>query len=160
MNTEIRNWPHFAMEMVSILLLLCCFIPLVNYGKLAGVEVPSHFDITGAVNGTSNASIFIFLPCMALAIFALLTVAEKHPKMVNSPKKLSSNGKEWLDANNWKFVRELKLCMTGLFTYIIWSMYAVATGKAAEVQLWGFTLFIALTIAVTLRFYYLLYNHN
>ncbi len=56
--------------------------------------------------------------------------------------------------------RELKVCITGLFTYIIWSLFAVAMGKAAEVQLWGFTLFIGLMLVVTLRFYYLLYNHN
>ena len=160
MNTEIRNWPHFAIEMVSILLLVCCFIPLLSYGKLAGVEVPSHFDVTGAVNGTQDASIFIFLPCLALFIFATLTFSEKHPKMINAPKKLSDNGREWLTANSWKFARELKVCITGLFTYIIWSLFAVAMGKAAEVQLWGFTLFIGLMLVVTLRFYYLLYNHN
>ncbi len=160
MNTEIRNWPHFAIEMVSILLLVCCFIPLFSYGELAGTEVPSHFDAKGAVNGTEDASIFIFMPCIALLIFAAMTLAEKFPKMINYPKKISDNGREWLNANGWKYMREMKLCIMGLFAYIVWSMYAVATGKAAEVQLWGFTVFIGLMLVLTLRFYYLLYNYN
>ena len=160
MNTEIRNWPHFAIEMVSILLLVCCFIPLFSYGELAGTEVPSHFDAKGAVNGTEDASIFIFMPCIALLIFAAMTLAEKFPKMINYPKKISDNGREWLNANGWKYMREMKFCIMGLFAYIVWSMYAVATGKAAEVQLWGFTVFIGLMLLLTLRFYYLLYNYN
>ena len=160
MNTEIRNWPHFAMEMISILLLACCFIPLFSYGKLKGIEVPSHFDATGAVDGTEDARIFIFMPCIALFIFATMTLAEKHPRLINSPKKLSENGREWLNANGWKYMREMKLCITGLFVYIIWSMYAMALGKATEMQLWGFTLFIGLMLVLTLRFYYLLYNYN
>ena len=96
MNTEIRNWPHFAMEMLSILMLVCCFIPLLKIGQFSGSEVPVHVDITGAVDRTGKASDLIFLPIMALFMFAVLTLAEKFPKLINAPKKLSERGKEYL----------------------------------------------------------------
>ena len=160
MNTEIRNWPHFAMEMLSILLLVCCFIPLLKIGQLSGSEVPTHFDFTGAVDRTGKASDLIALPLMALFIFVILSVAERFPKMINAPKKLSESGKEYLMANGWKVMREMKLCAMALMLYLSYWMFAIASGKATEMPIWGFTLFIAAMIAVTVRFYYKLYNYN
>ena len=160
MNTEIRNWPHFAMEMLSILLLVCCFIPLLKIGQLSGSEVPTHFDFTGAVDRTGKASDLIALPLMAFFIFVILTLAEKFPKLINAPKKLSERGKEFIAANGWKVMREIKLCGMALMAYITYWIYEIAAGKAAEMPIWGFTLFIAVMIAVTVRFYYKLYNYN
>jgi hypothetical protein len=160
MNTEIRNWPHFAMEMLSILMLVCCFIPLLKINQLSGAEVPIHVDATGAVDRTGPASDLIYMPLMALFLFVMLTLAEKFPKMMNAPKKLSESGKEYMNANAWKLAREIKLCLMALMLYITYWMFAIAAGKATEMPIWGFTLFIAAMIAVTVRFYYKLYNYN
>ena len=160
MNTEIRNWPHFVMEMVSILLLICCFIPVLHIGQFAGAEISVHFDAAGRPNRMGDAKELLIVPVMALFTFAVLTLAEKFPKLINAPKKLSETGKEWLTANGWKYARELKLCLMALMCYISWGLYNVATGKAAELPLWGFTLFMAAVLTATIRFYYLLYNHN
>jgi hypothetical protein len=160
MNTEIRNWPHFAIEMLSIVLLICCFIPLLKSGQLSGAEVPIHFDRTGAPDQMGTSKDLLWLPIMSFFIFAMLTLAEKFPKMINTPRKLSENGKEWLRDNGWKLMRELKLCLMAMMCYMCYWMYAVAAGKATEMPIWGFTLFIAATLAITIRFYYLLYNHN
>ena len=160
MNTEIRNWPHFAMEMLSILMLVCCFIPLLKIGQLNGSEVPVHVDFTGAVDRTGKASDLIALPLMALLMFVVITLAEKFPKLINAPKKLSERGKEYVAANGWKVMRELKFCAMALMLYITYWIYAIAAGKVEEMPIWGFTVFIAAMIAVTVRFYYKLYNYN
>jgi hypothetical protein len=160
MNTEIRDWPHFAMEMLSILLLVCCFIPLLKLNQLNGAEVPIHVDATGAVDRTGKASDLIAMPLMALFMFVVLTVAEKFPKLINAPKKLSENGKEYVAANGWKVMRELKLCAMGLMLYLTYWSFALAYGKAEEMPLWGFCLFIGAMLIVMIRFYYRLYNYN
>ena len=160
MNTEIRNWPHFAMEMLSILLLICCFIPLLKIGQLNGAEVPIHVDATGAVDRTGKASDLIVMPLMALFMFVVLSVAERFPKLINAPKKLSESGKEYMAANGWKVMREIKLCTMGLMFYLTYWMFAIAYGKAEEMPIWGFTVFIAVMVAVMIRFYYKLYNYN
>ena len=160
MNTEIRNWPHFAMEMLSILLLVCCFIPLLKLGQLSGAEEPIHVDATGAVDRTGKASDLIAMPLMALFIFVVLSVAERFPKLINAPKKLSENGKEYLAANGWKVMRELKLCTMALMLYLTYWLFAIAYGKAEGMPLWGFFLAITAMLVVTIRFYYKLYNYN
>ncbi|MBO6068910.1 MAG: hypothetical protein J6P50_06825 [Bacteroidales bacterium] len=160
MNLEIRNWPHFAIEMLSILLLVCCLLPLLKIGQLDGAAVPTHYDAAGQVDRTGSSDDMAALPLLALIMFAVLTVAEKVPKLMNAPKKLSENGKAYLQANSWKYAREIKLCIMALMTYITYWTYSIAAGKADGMPQWGLIVSVGALLAVTIRFYYRLYNYN
>jgi hypothetical protein len=160
MNTEIRDWPHFAMEMLSIILLIGCFVPLIAFDVPDGAQVPMHFDIDGTPNQVGPAKDLVWLPIMSLLIFVVMTLTEKFPKMINTPRKLSENGREFIRVHGWKFTRELKLCFTAMMCYMCYWMFAVAAGKAETMPVWGFIVCIGAMLIVTIRFYYLLYNYN
>jgi len=160
MNTEIRNLPHFIIEVLSVLMLLCSFLPLLAYGSLEGAQVPIHFDAAGNPDSFEDRQVLIYLPILSLFLFAVLTFAEKRPKHINIPIKLTENGRDFLYANGWKFMRELKLCCMFMTAYISYWTYAVALGKAASMPVWGIIVAIAAMLLVMARATYLVYNWN
>lgn len=160
MNTEIRNLPHFIIEVLSVLMLLCSFLPLLAYGSLEGAQVPTHFDASGNPDSFEDRQMLIYLPILSLFLFAVMTLAEKYPKFINLPIKLTENGREFLHSNGWKFMRELKLCCMFMTAYISYWTYAVALGKAASMPVWGIIVAIAAMLLVMARATYLVYNWN
>ena len=165
MNTEIRNWPHFVIEVLSIMLLLYCFTPLLASGKMADAQIPTHFDADGNPDASGSAKDLIYLPLLSLFVFAIMTLGEKFPKMINlgtkkTMAKLSDNGKEYLNANGWKLMRETKLCAMFIMAYISHWMTQIALGRAETMPMWGIWLPFCAMLAVLVAFMYKLYNWN
>jgi len=162
MNFEIRNLPHFIFEALSVLLLVCCFIPIFSYKQLEGTEIPTHYAADGTPDASGGSDAIFLLPALTAFIFGILTVAERRPKLmkVNMPFKLSDNGKEFLDANGWKYLREIKLCCMLLMAYLSYWTYVIGIGKAESMPIWGILLSVGLMLAATVRFTYLVYNWN
>ena len=159
MNTEIRNWPHFAMEMLSIMLLICCFVPLLAGDKMTGV-VPTHFDAAGNVDGTGTAKDMVYLPLASLFIFVLMTLGEKFPRLINIPGKHTDRAREYLTANGWKLMRETKLCVMFLMAYMCYWTWQIALGKAETMPMWGIWLPFCAMMAVLGIFLYKIYNRT
>ena len=160
MNTEIRNYPHFVIEVLSILLLLYCLSPLLTYRQLTEAQVPVHYDIEGNVERTGNTQELLYLPLLSLFLFAMITLGEKIPKLINIPGKLTANGKEYLQANGWKLMRQTKLIIMFLMAFIVYWTTQIALGKADSMPMWGIWLPFCALMAVLIVFMYKLYNWN
>ena len=160
MNMEIRSWPYFVIEILSVILLVCCFIPLMNPAGMAGGTVPTHFDVSGAPDGSGDTGDLVWLALMGLFIYIVMSLGERFPKLINVPVRLNDTGKEYLNENGWKLMRVTKLCCLFLMAYISWWTYWIAVGKAETMPMWGVWLPICLMLGALAVFLYKLYNWN
>ena len=157
-----KSWPYLVMEILSATLLLCCFVPLLFYDKLAGAEGPIHFDAAGNVDNTGDAKGLIFLGVMCLLLYASLSFAQKRPEFGNWRKlrRLSDSGREYYFANAWKLFLETKLVCMFILAYISSWTFQISIGRAAEMPVWGILAPLAVLVLLIVRFMYCLYNWN
>lgn len=115
------------LEVLAVVFLLLSFYPIMRYGTLAGIQVPQHYT-NGCVDIWSTRVIFIYIALIGIVIYALLSVYQAYPNMVNIPfsSKMSVQDKKLLAKSIARF---LKVWCMAMFAFVSVSSYRVALGK-------------------------------
>ncbi|NLT34962.1 MAG: DUF1648 domain-containing protein [Gaiellales bacterium] len=53
-------------------------------------QVPTHFDLSGRVDGYGSKDAFLFLPLISVVLWATLTVVVRFPRLFNYPFRLKT----------------------------------------------------------------------
>ena len=79
---------------ISFAILLTAFAPLTYWGKLAGAQFPIHFSIlTGVPDGWGGRGDMLILMGVTAAIYVLLVLCCRYPRMINYPVKATEKEK-------------------------------------------------------------------
>ena len=117
----------FVEEIIAAGLLLAVCYPLFRYGSLEGVVVPWHFS-GGEVDSWGNRTVFIWLAAIAAAIYGLLWVTQKYPRLVNIPGVDTAANPLAAQA----MASALKMWSMALFAWLSIRLYLIALGKASR----------------------------
>lgn len=115
------------LEILAAIFLLLSFYPIMRYGTLADVRVPQHYS-NGCVDIWTTREMFIYLALIFIAMYALFSVCQLHPNMVNIPfvKNMSLEAR----ASTGKSIAGLlKVWCTAYFAFLSISSYRIALGK-------------------------------
>ena len=79
---------------ISFAILLTAFAPLTYWGKVAGAQFPTHFSIlTGVPDGWGGRGDMLILMGVTVAIYVLLVLCCRYPRMINYPVKATEKEK-------------------------------------------------------------------
>ena len=118
----------YFLEILAVIFLLLSFYPLMRYGTLADIQVPQHYT-KGCVDIWAGRQILIYQVLIFISIYALLTVGQFHPKLINNPfeSKMSEAARASLGKS---IARLLKVWSMAYFAFLSISSYRIALGKA------------------------------
>lgn len=86
--------PRSGSEVVAEVLALAITLGGVAYSfavwSTLPAQVPTHFDLSGRVDGYGSKDSFLFLPLISVALWAMLTVVARFPRLFNYPLRLKT----------------------------------------------------------------------
>ena len=108
-------------------------------------RIPTHFGASGAVNAWGPKSTIYVLVGIAVVLYAVLTLAQRVPRMFNYPVKVTDENRPRLQLIALGMLRWTKAEMVAMFAYIQWAVVQVGTHHAATMSGAGMvTLLVAL----------------
>ena len=129
-------------------LLLLWGVAVYGYMRLPDV-IPAHFDGAGRVDRYGGKWTILLLPAIGAALFAGLTILNRHPHFFNYPVAVTAENARSLYTTGTKMIRALKLAVMLIFLLIEAHIYMAAVGMAAGLSWWFFPLTVALLIVPT-----------
>lgn len=114
-------------EVTSVILLLTSIIPLLDYNSLAGLRIPSHYNISGEVDGWSDRSVFLKIFVVELITFIVLCLAQRFPQLINLPFNVNRNNPE-IRALLIEMTSAIKMWIMSVFTESIVFTYTNSIG--------------------------------
>jgi uncharacterized membrane protein len=136
---------------VAVLMALCGYAFAV-WGRIPP-RVPVHFGARGLPDAWGARSSLLLLPVLGVALFVVLTVLERFPRLYNYPVRLTAQNAEALFRLGRQLVVTVKLTTTAILAYLFWASTRVALGEMPGLHRWFFPLTLAVigaTLAVTL----------
>ena len=92
--------------------------------------VPSHFDISGAVDAWSDKKVILIFPIVSIILYAGLTVLSRYPHIFNYAWPITEQNAQ----RQYQLARSLlvwlKVEVIVLFTWLEWLTIRVALGQA------------------------------
>lgn len=135
------EWLADAIAALAVILQAALLATL--YGVLPEV-IPTHFDFSGAVNGSSGKSTLIFLLGLNILMYILLTLSDRFPALMNFPVKITAQNARKQFMLMRYMMSGLKILICWMFFYISYQSTAVALGNAQGLGWWVWLFFTAL----------------
>ena len=92
--------------------------------------VPSHFDISGAVDAWSDKKVILIFPIVSIILYAGLTILSRYPHIFNYAWPITEQNAQ----RQYQLARSLlvwlKVEVIVLFTWLEWLTIRVALGQA------------------------------
>jgi uncharacterized membrane protein len=135
------------LEIVGLALL--AFLWWTTFRALHGADplparIPTHFDLAGNPNAWGSPNTLMFLPVLATAIYALITVVSFFPSAFNYPARVTPENRPRLQALSLQMVAWLKLELAFLFTLLQWFILAAVRAGHGHLSVWIVPLFLVL----------------
>lgn len=120
------DWLIEIIGWIGIVFLI--FIPAYYYHLLPDI-IPSHYDLNGIVNGTSNKSIIWVLPLIGLSTYIGLFILNRYPEIFNYPKEITEENAEQQYRLATRLIRVTNSVIIALFAYLTFSVIHRALGN-------------------------------
>lgn len=134
---------EFLLEIAAAAAILTGGILLLKYWNQLPPVAPRHFDLRGTPDAWGGKGMVSALFITNLLLYSLLTLTR-----VCGPR-FSKKGSSILSLNlAMELLTWTKAAVAVSFTYLLWSMIAIALGRAASLSPLFMPLFIGLTLAV------------
>ena len=138
---------------ISFAILLTAFAPLTYWGKVAGVQFPIHFSIlTGVPDGWGDKGAMLLLMGIAAAIYVLLVVCCRYPRMMNYPVKAAKEDKERLFPLGVALAQRLNWMLMLLFSLMINCSALMAIGVMERFPVYLVWISLLCIIAAVIQF--------
>ena len=130
------------LEAISIVALFCSSYPLLFYSKLeSSVLIPVHYDIYGVVDRWGPRHSLWILQLIPLILYFGLSILQQYPKIYNYPCKVTEQNANYLYRMGVQLIRHVKVFVILSFAYISNVTYAIAIGKATNLNMLVLILF-------------------
>ncbi len=77
--------------------------------------IPTHFDLRGHVDGWGSPALILFMPLLALVLYASITVVARYPLLAKHPVEATAEDRPRLQHLALRMVAWLKVEMVGIF---------------------------------------------
>jgi uncharacterized membrane protein len=122
-----------ALEVLSLLGILCSCSIIAAYWQRLPRIIPSHFDFEGRVDGFADKEALLILPAVSVGLYILLTVLSRFHRLLRFSWPFNATTEEAY-RRQARIARSLycwcKFEIVWLFTYISWATIRVGLGKA------------------------------
>ncbi len=125
---------EWALEVMT-LLVICFTVGVVAfYWSSLPEQITVHFDLVGKPDREGPKSTLLFLTAIALFDYVLMTVIARFPQTFNYLRPITEKnaGSQYLLAR--KFLSVMKLEVTGILFFAIWSCIQVSVGAADSID--------------------------
>jgi len=149
-KTEIEKWCDW---LVWALLLLMGMMTASHYRDLPE-RIPTHFDISGAVDGWGSKKTIWLLPSASVFLVGLLSLANRFPQMFNYPVKITPENAQRQYILARQFLAVLKVSLLVVFTTLQMKLVAMAKNVSSLFDnTWVFIIFVSLASFVPIVIY-------
>lgn len=100
------------------------------YYPMLPKTIPTHFGVSGAVDGWGPKSTLLMLPVIALIMYILFSVVCRFPHTFNYPVPITDENAERQYRIGLSAIRWLKMEIIWMFAYLNWQTIQVTLGKA------------------------------
>ena len=111
--------------------------------------IPTHFNGSGQADNFGNKSGIFFLPVVATAVYAGMTILSRFPHVLNYPVKITEDNACFQYRNMITMVRYLKLVLVLLFGFFILQM-VLNTGNG--IGMWLLPVLLAIIVVPVIYF--------
>lgn len=119
-----------VVEITAAVGVVVAIATVVYYFPVLPAKIPTHFDITGAVDGWGPKSTLLMMPVVTLAMYILLSVVCLFPHTFNYPVAITEENAERQYRIALTVIRWLKMEMVWMFACINMQTIQVALGNA------------------------------
>ena len=138
---------------ISFAILLTAFAPLTYWGKLAGVEFPTHFSLlSGAPDNWGGRGDMLILMGVTAAIYVLLVLCCRYPRMINYPAKATQEDKEKLFPLGVVLAQRLNWMLMLLFSLMINCSALMAIGVMEKFPVYLMWISLLCILAAVIQF--------
>ena len=88
--------------------------------------IPVHFNFKGEIDDYGHKKTLWILPIIATLLYALLTIFNRYPHMLNYPVQITTANAERYYTKSTKLLRIIKLLVVIVFLLIEWIMIQAA----------------------------------
>ena len=136
-----------AVEIITLVLILCQIVYCAVFYPQLPSKIPTHFNFAGEVDGWGGKSSILVLLAATIVLYIMLTVALFFPRLWNVPVKITDQNRGVVFKYVINMVLWDKLLIVGCFFYMTYcSVSSVAMG-------WWFTPFLLISV-LGVTFYY------
>jgi uncharacterized membrane protein len=158
MLRKLNGYYPLQLELVPLaLLIFILYLFLSNYGALPE-RIPSHFDLSGAVDRYGSKTEIVIYPVAATLAFLLFSginlafASVKDPRrLINLPEStkaaITPEAGETLRVVMLHSLLALKIVIMGMMAYMLYANLQVALGKSEGLGSW-FPTFIVVLLAI------------
>lgn len=134
----------YLLEVVSIIVVVLCWVFAIKAYQSASSLVPVHFDASGNIDNYGKKSSLLISPIICTVLYLGLTLLSRFPHIFNYPVEITEQNanRQYIIAQ--KLLRALKLITVFVFLYIIFQKYRIINHSALKLS----TLFIIGMIGV------------
>ena len=111
--------------------------------------IPIHYNISGQADSFGNRNSFFFLPAVATALYAVMTILCRFPHVFNYPVKITEANAFIQYRNMVTMVRYLKLVLVLVFGFFILQM---VTHTGNGIGMWLLPVLLAIIVVPVIYF--------
>jgi len=121
---------ELAVQLVSLLGIVASFVLLLIVWPDIPDKVPTHFGSSGEADAWGGKSTLVWIPMIAVGLYALLTLIEQFPQSYNYLCEITEKNAEFQYRNARMMLECMKLELIYFFGYLEWKTVQVAIGQA------------------------------
>ena len=138
---------------ISFAILLTAFVPLTYWGKLDGAEFPTHFSLlSGTPDNWGGRGEMLILMGVTAAIYVLLVLCCRYPRMMNYPAKATKEDKERLFPLGVALAQRLNWMLMLLFSLMINCSALMAIGVMERFPVYMIWISLLAILAAVIQF--------
>lgn len=99
-------------------------------------EVPMHYNAKGEIDRYGSKWETIILPVMTVFLWGMCTLGEKHPSVMNIPKKLTEDNKQEIYTISTHLLSVVKNVSLLIFSFVIFEICWTAKGNTQLLTSW------------------------
>lgn len=143
-----------AVQIICLFILAGGIILLATQWSSLPATVATHFNASGAVDGTGDKSQLLMLPIISAVFYAFITVIERFPYIYNYPVEITEENANFQYGTAREMLTVVKTECVAVLTYLLWG--AIETSKGVRHGLGSlFTVVFLVVLGATLAYYIL-----
>ena len=144
---EIDTTGRIIEALSAIALVFMVIITAYYYSELPDI-VPQHYDIEGNPDKYGSKSVMFVLPGIAVLLYFGLTILSMFPHVLNYPVKITEENAPKQYKLAIRLLRNLKLVIIVLFTFVTYASMKTALGEFAGVGVYFLPSFLFIILGV------------
>ena len=150
-----RNYYLIVLNSIAGLIVFSLWVfTIFSYARLPN-SIPSHFDMTGNVDGYSSKGIIFMLPIIMTLLFILMSWVIKFPHRFNYPFEINESNALYQYTLAVKLITILKLLIATGFAFSLFSMTNLDSKLGASINSY-FVLIMMVSLVLPIVIYLIL----